>query len=144
MRTELIVWACVSLLLMAAEMLAPGAFLLWLGFAAAGVLVVLLFVPGLAPVWQAVAFAVMAIASVTVYWRLFRRSVTESDQPLLNRRAEQLVGQTYQLDAAIVDGRGRVKIGDAFWSVEGADAPVGASVRIAAVHGMSLRVVVVD
>ncbi len=142
MRTELIVWACVALLLMAAEMLAPGAFLLWLGFAAAGVFVVLLLLPGLAPVWQAVAFAVMAIASVTVYWRLFRKSVTESDQPLLNRRAEQLVGQTYHLDAAIVDGRGRVKIGDAFWAVEGPDAPVGTPVRVAGVHGMTLRVVV--
>jgi membrane protein implicated in regulation of membrane protease activity len=143
MRTELIVWACVALLLMAAEMLAPGAFMLWLGFAAAGVFTLLLFLPGLEPVWQAVAFGVMAIVSVTLYWRLFRRSVPESDQPLLNRRAEQLVGQTYPLDAAIVDGRGRVKIGDAFWAVEGPDAPAGTPVRIAAVHGMTLRVIVV-
>ena len=144
MRTELIVWACVALLLMAAEMLAPGAFMLWLGFAAAGVFVLLLILPGLAPVWQAVAFGLLAIVSATVYWRLFRKSGPKSDQPLLNRRAEQLVGQVYPLDAAIVDGRGRLKIGDAFWSVEGPDAPVGTSVRIAAVHGMSLRVVVVD
>jgi membrane protein implicated in regulation of membrane protease activity len=143
MRTELIVWACVSLLLMAAEMLAPGAFMLWLGFAAAGVFALLLVV-SLTPVWQAVVFALLSIVSVSMYWRIFRRNATKSDQPLLNRRAEQLVGQTYPLDTAIVDGRGRLKIGDAFWAVEGPDLPVRASVRVVAVHGMSLRVQAAD
>jgi len=143
MRTELIVWACVSLLLMAAEMLAPGAFMLWLGFAAAGVFALLLVAP-LTPIWQAVAFVLLSLVSVTAYWRLFRKSGPTSDQPLLNRRAEQLVGQVYPLDAAIVDGRGRLKIGDAFWAVEGPDAPVRTQVRIAAVHGMSLKVVLAN
>jgi len=143
MRTELIVWACVSLLLMAAEMLAPGAFMLWLGFAAAGVFALLLMV-SLTPIWQAVAFVLLSIVWVTLYWRLFRRSGPKSDQPLLNRRAEQLVGQVYPLDTAIVDGRGRLKIGDAFWAVEGPDAPARTPVRISGVHGMSLRVIVVD
>ncbi len=143
MRTELIVWACVSLLLMAAEMLAPGAFMLWLGFAAAGVFALLLVV-SLTPVWQAVVFALLSIVSVSLYWRVFRKNAPKSDQPLLNRRAEQLVGQTYPLDTAIVDGRGRLKIGDAFWAVEGPDLPVRASVRVVAVHGMSLRVQAAD
>jgi len=144
MRTELIVWACVSLLLMAAEMLAPGAFMLWLGFAAAGVFGLLLIAPDIQPIWQAVAFVLLSLVSVTVYWRIFRKSGPKSDQPLLNRRAEQLIGQVYQLDTAIVDGRGRLKIGDAFWAVEGPDAPVRTAVRIASVDGMSLRVVVAD
>jgi len=143
MRTELIVWACVSLLLMAAEMLAPGAFMLWLGFAAAGVFALLLVV-SLTPVWQAAVFVLLSLVSVTLYWRIFRKAAPVSDQPLLNRRAEQLVGQTYPLDTAIVDGRGRLKIGDAFWAVEGPDLPVRASVRVVAVHGMSLRVQAAD
>ncbi len=144
MRTELIVWACVALALIAAETVAPGAFMLWLGFAAAGVFAVLLVAPALAPIWQVVVFALFSFVSVALYWRLVRGRGRVSDQPLLNRRAEQLVGQTYPLDTAIVDGRGRLKIGDAFWIVEGPDAPVGTPVRIAGVHGMSLRVVVVD
>ena len=143
MRIELIVWACVSLLLMAAEMAVPGAFMLWLGFAAAGVFLLLL-VFALTAVWQAVAFALLSLVSVTLYWRIFRRSAPKSDQPLLNRRAEQLVGQVYSLNTAIVDGRGRLKIGDAFWSVEGPDLPLGTSVRVVAVHGMSLRVQAAD
>jgi membrane protein implicated in regulation of membrane protease activity len=113
--------------------------MVWLGFAAAGVFALLLVVP-LTPVWQALAFVLLSVVSVTLYWRIFRKSAPKSDQPLLNRRAEQLVGQTHSLDTAIVDGRGRLKIGDAFWSVEGPDLPLGTSVRIVAVHGMSLRV----
>ena len=140
MRTDQIVWACAAVLLMAAEMLAPGAFMLWLGFAAAGVFAVVMVFPDLAPIWQAVIFVVLSLLSVSFYRSVLRRTAVKSDQPLLNRRAEQLVGQTYPLETAIVDGRGRVKIGDAFWAVEGVDAPAGARVKIVSVNGMSLRV----
>jgi len=140
MQTHQIVWACFAVLLMAAEMAAPGAFLLWLGFAAAGVFLVVMAFPDLAPVWQAVIFVLLSIVSVSIYWQIFRKARIHSDQPLLNRRAQQLVGQVYPLESAIVSGRGRLKIGDAFWTVEGPDAAVGTKVRIASVHGMSLRV----
>lgn len=135
-----IAWATAAVVLMVAELAAPGAFMLWLGFAAAGVFLIVLAMPDLAAIWQAVAFVVLAIGSVSVYWKLFRTQRTRSDQPLLNRRAVQLIGQVYALDSAIVNGRGRVKIGDAFWVVEGTDAPAGARVRVVAVHDMSLRV----
>lgn len=144
MRTDQIVWACAAVLLMAAELAAPGAFMLWLGFAAAGVFLIVMAMPDLAPIWQAVSFVVLSTVSVAVYWRIFRKAQPKSDQPLLNRRAEQLIGQVYPLDTAIVDGRGRLKIGDAFWAVEGPDAPARTSVRIASVNGMSLRVVPVE
>ena len=140
MRIEQIVWGCAAVLLMAAEMVVPGAFLLWLGFAAAGVFVVVMAFPDLALIWQAVIFLALALASVAFYRSVLRKTNVASDQPLLNRRAEQLVGQVYPLDAAIVDGRGRLKIGDAFWSVEGVDAPVGTKVRIVAVRDMTLQV----
>ncbi|MBS0577098.1 MAG: NfeD family protein [Proteobacteria bacterium] len=135
-----IAWASAAVVLMVAEIAAPGAFMLWLGFAAAGVFLLLLALPDLAAIWQAVAFVLLAIGSVSVYWKLFRSQRARSDQPLLNRRAVQLIGQVHPLETAIVNGRGRVKIGDAFWAVEGADAPAGARVRVVAVHDMSLRV----
>lgn len=143
MRTELIVWAGLALLLMAAETLAPGVFLLWLGFAAAAVFAILLVVP-LPPVWQAVAFIVLAFLSIAVYMKYFRGQERESDQPLLNRRGEQLVGQVFVLEQAIVDGRGRLKIGDAFWAAEGEDLPQGTRVRVVSVQNMSLQVRAVD
>ena len=144
MRWEVFIWAVFALALMIGEVVAPGAFMLWLGLAAAAVMVLVWALPGLSVLWQAVAFVALAVVSVQVSRSWFRRAGRDSDQPLLNRRAEQLVGQVYPLDTAIVDGRGRLKIGDAYWAVEGPDLPVRASVRVVAVHGMSLRVQAAD
>ncbi|TBR13421.1 MAG: NfeD family protein [Lysobacter sp.] len=132
-------WAVVALLLIAAEVVAPGAFLLWLGIAAAAVCAIVFVVPDLPLVWQMVAFAVLSALSILAYRRWFRR-VRDTDQPMLNRRAEQLVGRVVPLVQPIVDGRGRVQIADALWDVEGPDLVVGQRVRIVAVHGMTLRV----
>lgn len=139
MRIELVVWASVALLLIAAEALAPGVFLLWLGFAAAAMFLLLLVVD-LPLVWQAVAFVVFGFVSIGIYIRYFRGRERPSDQPNLNRRGQQLVGQVHHLDQAIVDGRGRVKVGDAFWVVEGPELPVGARVRVVSANGMALQV----
>ncbi|HMB56677.1 MAG TPA: NfeD family protein [Arenimonas sp.] len=139
MSKAMIFWACAALLLMAAEMVVPGAFLLWLGFAAAGTFVLVWLLP-LAPVWQALVFVVLSLVSIGVYLQFFRRMQKASDRPLLNRRGEQMVGRVLELDTAIVDGRGRVKIGDAFWTVQGTDLPVGSKVRVVAIDSMTLKV----
>ena len=140
MHTNQIIWACAAVILMAAEMLVPGAFMLWLGFAAAGVFVVVMAFPGIAPIWQAVIFVLLSLLSVSLYRSVLRKTAVKSDQPLLNRRAQQNVGLVAPLDQAIVAGRGRIKLGDAFWMVEGPDLPAGAPVRVVAVDGMVLKV----
>ena len=134
------VWAIVALALIAAEIIAPGAFMLWLGIAAAVTCALVVAAPGLAPVWQMVAFALLSVLSVFIYVRFFRGRGRESDRPSLNRRAEQLVGRVVPLMAPIVDGHGRVQIADAFWDVEGPDLPAGARVRVVGVRGMTLEV----
>ncbi|HQZ31085.1 MAG TPA: NfeD family protein [Arenimonas sp.] len=144
MRPELIVWGGLALLLIAAETLAPGVFMLWLGLAAAVVFTLLLVVPGIPPIWQAIAFVLLAFVSIMVYVKFFRDKERPSDQPLLNRRGEQLIGQVFTLEQAIVDGRGRMKIGDAFWTAEGEDLPQGARVRVVSANNMSLQVRAVD
>ncbi|KFN50964.1 NfeD family protein [Arenimonas composti] len=136
-----IAWAAVALLLIAGETVAPGVFLVWAGIAAGGVFLVLLAVPGLPLVWQAVVFCVFAAVLVPVYLKFLRGRGRPSEQPLLNRRGEQLVGQVHVLEQAIVDGRGRLKIGDAFWIAEGPDLPQGVRVRITGVRDMALQVV---
>lgn len=133
-------WAIGALVLFAAEAMVPGAFMLWFGFAAVAMAVVVLVAPGLGWLAQAVLFSILALISVAVYRRWFRGKGRQSDKPLLNRRAEQLVGNVAVLDQAIEGGRGRVKIDDAFWTVEGPDLPVGVRVRVIAVNGMTLKV----
>lgn len=140
MRWDVAGWGALALLLMAAETLAPGAFLLWMGFAAAAVFLVALFAPGLTLLTQVALFVVLSFLSVLVYQKFFRKRARQSDQPLLNRRAQQHVGRVLPLEQGIVDGRGRIKIGDAFWVVEGPDLVTGTPVRIVGTDGVNLHV----
>ena len=139
---QVMAWAAVALLLFAAEAMAPGAFLLWLGLAAAVVCVIVLVLPDLPLLAQVTAFVVLSFAAIQIWRTWFRRPGREraSDRPLLNRRAEQLIGRVVPLERAIVNGSGRVQIADALWDVTGPDLPVGTSVRIVATEGMTLRV----
>jgi len=134
-------WWIFALVLIGAELLAPGYFLIWIGFAAAALGIVTFFVPELSFLVQAVLFAVLALVSCVVYWRFVRKVVDErSDQPLLNRRAEQFIGRRYTLDTAIVGGKGKVRIGDSPWLAEGPDLPAGAEVEVIAVSGTTVKV----
>ena len=53
------VWAALALRAVAAEMIVPGAFMLWLGFAAAVVFLGVLLIPGLPVLAQVAAFVVL-------------------------------------------------------------------------------------
>ncbi|MCD9027506.1 NfeD family protein [Luteimonas sp. BDR2-5] len=140
MRWDVVGWGALALLLMAAETLAPGAFMLWMGFAAAAVFLILLVAPGLSILSQVALFVVLSFVSILVYRKWFRRRERQSDHPTLNRRAAQHIGRVVPLEQPIVAGRGRVKIGDAFWVVEGPDLAVGTSVRIVGTDGVNLHV----
>ena len=142
LRWDVVAWAAVELLLFAAAEMAPGAFMLRMGFAAAAVFLGVLFVPGIPVLAQVAAFVVLSFVSIQVYRKWVRGSGRErqSDRPTLNQRAMQHVGRTVVLERAIVTGSGRVKIGDAFWDVAGPELPAGAVVRIVGVDGMTLRV----
>ncbi len=140
MRWDVFAWAAVALLLFAAETLAPGAFMLWLGFAAVAVFLGVLLIPGIPVLAQAAAFIVLGFVSIQVYRKWFRTRERQSDQPALNRRTAALVGRVVSLERAIVDGRGRVQIADAYWEVTGPDLPEGAVVRIVGGDAMSLQV----
>ena len=140
MRVDVVGWAALALLLIAAETLAPGAFLLWMGLAAAAVFLGVLLVPGIPVLAQAAAFVVLSFVTIQVYRKWFRKAARQSDQPLLNRRAAQAIGRVAELDQAIDRGRGRIRLDDAFWTVEGPDLPAGTPVRVIAVDGMVLKV----
>lgn len=141
MSLKFAIWGALALVLFAAEAMAPGAFMLWFGFAAAAMALVVLALPELGWLAQAVLFSIFAVISVGVYLKWFRGKGRGSDKPLLNQRANTLVGQVAKLDQAIVGGvGGRVQIADAFWTVEGPDLPAGTAVRIVATDGMTLKV----
>ncbi len=129
--------ACVLLIL---ELLAPGVFLMWLGFAAAAVgLIELVFDMS----WQVeiTVFAVLSIVFVLVGrpW-IIKRQQVDTDQPNLNKRMYEFVGRRYVLEKAIVNGRGQIRIDDTLWDVVGPDLAEASWVEVTGVEGLRLTV----
>jgi inner membrane protein len=134
-------WIILGGILLAIEVMAPGTFILWLGVSA---ILVGLISFAIDWSWQAqgVAFAVLAVISVALWWKIGRRGKQddESDQPFLNRRAQALVGRVFTLEKPIVDGAGTVRIGDSVWRISGPDCAAGSRIRIARADGAMLLV----
>jgi membrane protein implicated in regulation of membrane protease activity len=133
------IWFVAAVVLFTLEVLAPGAFMLWLGLAAAVVGAISL---GVAWTWQmqCLAFVVLSAAAFPLWRRLGRRPPPPTDQPFLNRRGEVLVGRLLTLDKPIVGGAGTVRVDDTIWRVSGPDTPAGARVRVARTDGSMLIV----
>ena len=132
-------WIIAGVIFLALELAAPGAFMMWLGIAA-------LLVGGISLLvvwtwqWQFVAFAVFALVAVPL-WRRFAHKVERaSESPLLNRRAEALVGRVFTLEKPIVDGTGTVRIDDTIWRVHGPNQPAGSRVKVTSADGANLAV----
>jgi len=135
-------WIILGGILLAIEVIAPGTFILWFGVSA-----IIVGVISFAIDWnwqeQGVAFAILAIASFVMWWRLIRpvrRNEDASDQPFLNRRAHGFVGRVFTLEKPIVDGAGTVRIGDTIWRVTGPDCAAGSRIKIARAEGATLFV----
>jgi membrane protein implicated in regulation of membrane protease activity len=132
-------WLGLGLLLAVAEMLVPGVFLIWLAGAAILTGVLAFALPIDLPI-QIVVFAVAAIVAVFTGRNYIRRNpVTEAD-PMMNRRGARLVGEVVRVTQPIIDGHGKVHLGDTEWLARGADAPVGARVRVTGSDGAVLLV----
>jgi membrane protein implicated in regulation of membrane protease activity len=137
------VWWVLALLLIAGEVLLPGYFMLWIGVAAAAMGVIVLVLPTLGVLPQAIGFVVLAFISCILYWRFVRPRLERdvaADSVLLNRRGARMIGQRYVLETAIVNGRGKARVGDGQWLVEGPDLPSGTTVEVVGVEGTTLKV----
>lgn len=138
-------WMALGFVLLILEILAPGVFLLWIGLAAliVGTLSLMLWDQSFW-VWQlqVVIFLVLALACAFAGKRIVGKRGDQSDQPLLNRRGEQLVGRIATLSEPIANGRGRVKIDDTIWRVSGPDLPAGTQVRVKAAADLDLELVI--
>lgn len=135
-----LLWGALGAVLIAAELVIPGLFLIWFGGAAllTGLVTALWHDWGL--INEAGFFTIaagVAVAVAMVHAR-GRNASSESDAARINDRAGQLVGRSVMLSEPIVNGQGRVFVGDTLWSVEGPDRPAGAAMLVAGHKGMVL------
>lgn len=128
-----LVWLLVAVVLAAAELLIPGVFLIFLGIAAAIVFAATSVLPDLPIAAQLGAFAMWSVVAVLIGRRWYVDYPVETSDPLLNDRANRLVGETVTVATPIIAGQGRVRVGDGEWPAAGPDAPVGARMLITSV-----------
>jgi membrane protein implicated in regulation of membrane protease activity len=136
-------WMVLGFALLALEIIVPGVFLLWIGIAAILTGALSLQLWGWESwTWhvQVLAFLALALVSAFAGKKIMGGTEPESDEPLLNRRGEQLVGRTATLAEPIAEGVGRVRLGDTVWRVSGPDLPAGTRVRVVAARGGDLVV----
>lgn len=134
-------WLALGTVLLILEVFGAGGYLLWLGIAAAAVGVITFVLPTLSWTVQMLSFAVLSLATALYWWRRQSSVARPSDQPGLNTRGQELIGRTFQVTDAIVDGRGKVKVGDGVWLARGPDAPAGSRVKVTGLDGVVLLVV---
>lgn len=132
-------WLIGGVLLLIAEVIAPGFFLVFIGAAAmAAGLFTLLF--GLGTPAQLALFVVYAIIAVMIGRKVYANQAVDSTDPLLNDRAARLVGKSVTVIEAVDEHSGRVRVGDSEWSARGGPGRPGERVRITGVDGNCLLV----
>lgn len=136
-------WIILGIILLITEMIAPGAYLMFLGGAAVFTGLLGYALPLSLPL-QLLVFALSSIASVYIAKRWFDVYPILSSAPLLNARIAQMIGQTVEVVDPIKDGEGRVKVGDSVWAASGPDATIGTRMRIVSAEGNQLAVVPLD
>jgi membrane protein implicated in regulation of membrane protease activity len=133
-------WWVFAIVLLILEILTPGAFFMWMSAAAGVIGVVLLAAPELSWQTQFVIFAVTSIIAIIAGKMWFSRNPINTEMPSLNAREDELIGKVFEVEQAIVNGSGRIKVGESTWKVNGTDCAVGASVRVVGVNGAVLTV----
>lgn len=132
-------WAIGGLILLIAEIIAPGFFLVFLGVAAIATGVfTLLFDLGLAP--QLALFVIYTGLALMIGKRWYAEPDTAEQQIGLNDPARRLVGRTATVVDPIDEHGGRVRLGDSEWTARGGPAATGERVEIIAVDGNCLMV----
>ena len=133
------IWAIAGVLLLIAEIIAPGFFLVFIGAAAIATgLFTLLFGLGTAP--QLALFAIYAVLAVMIGKRWYGEPDGGDQHHTINEPAKRLVGKTVTAVTDVDDHGGRVRVGDGEWNARGGPAAPGERVTITAVDGSCLIV----
>ena len=133
------IWAIAGVLLLIAEIIAPGFFLVFVGAAAIATgLFTLLFGLGTAP--QLILFAIYSVLAVMIGKRWYGEPEEVDENLRLNDPSRRLVGKTVTVVEAVDDHGGRVRVGDGEWNARGGPAAAGERAKVIGVEGNCLIV----
>ena len=131
-------WLSIGLFLVLLEFVVPGTYLIWFGFAAF-VMSIVVTLYTLTVTNQVIIFsiisAIFAVIGLYVYRKLMHYIKTPHDNANLNNPTAQYIGRSYKLLQDSVDGRSKVAIGEGEWLVEcPSGLKAGTFVKITAVR----------
>jgi membrane protein implicated in regulation of membrane protease activity len=133
-------WLIGGVVLLIAELIAPGFFLVFIGGAAIVTGLAALLLPIGVAVQLAIFAAVAFVAARVGGRRAYSMKYDYSSDPLLNDRGRRLLGKVVVATAPIDAHSGRVRVGDSEWSARGGPAQAGERVRIVDFEGNCLKV----
>ena len=133
------IWAIGGVLLLIAEIIAPGFFLVFVGAAAIATgLFTLLFDLSLAP--QLILFALYSGLAVMIGKRWYAEPGGGDQRHAINDPAKRMIGRTVTVVTDVDDHGGRVRVGDGEWNARGGPATAGERVTVTSVEGNCLMV----
>ena len=129
------IWATGALVAAVLEIVVPGAYLIWIALGAA-ITALASFTFGLALTTQSVVFVIASSAACVIGYFVYQRLIKPAagDTPL-NQRGLDMIGAHGFIFEAIVNGQGKVSLGDSVWLAEGPDMPVGSAVVVTGLRG---------
>ena len=134
-------WFVLTLVLLGLEMMIPGVIFMWLAIASAIVGGLVYFDAAITWEVQFVIFSVLGIISVYAGRSYLKNNPIISEDENLNIRGARYIGKSYKLERALINGEGKIRIGDSLWLVRGDfDGEVGMTVRVTGSDGTVLLV----
>lgn len=134
-------WLILGFVLLIAEIIVPGIFLLWWGLAAIVVSIISVLIPDLSLTAQCFIYAILAIILSLVWWK-YQHTKDEKDQAnsSLNQRDHAMLGCRGKVETIADNGIGRGAFGDTTWRIQGDGLKQGDIIEVQAVHGITLIV----
>lgn len=129
-------WLIFGLVLLMFELILPGVFMMWWGFAALLISVIVVLFP-LSASWQFALFALLAFI-FTLFWWQYQHKRDKATHLHLNE--ERLLGMQGVIVEVVNSSVIRGKFGDSTWKVQGENLAVGDRVEVQRVDGITLFV----
>ena len=112
------IWLTVGVCLAILELIIPGTYLIWFGFAATVVGIMTWLIPDLALIWQLIWLALLSVFFAVIGWKVYGKLIfkNESDSKYkdLNNPIAQMKGKTVEVSSVKGD-KIQVAVGDTVW-----------------------------
>jgi membrane protein implicated in regulation of membrane protease activity len=129
------IWAIGALVVAVLEIFVPGAYLIWIA-AGAAITTLACFAFDLPLTAQLIIFIAASSAACLAGYFVYQKLITpRAGNAPLNQRELEMVGAHGIVFEAVINGQGKVTLGDSVWIAEGPDMPVGAAVVVTGLRG---------